>query len=300
MRDVLCSAILKIFSKKPKEKKLVFLTADLGFKALEPLREKLGNHFINVGISEQNMIALAAGIAKTGLQVFCYSIAPFAYARPFEQIRNDICLHNLPVTIIGNGGGYGYGVMGATHHAIEDYGVLATLQNMQVFVPAFDDDVLPIIKKITKLKRPSYLRLGTAKKTEKISYAPWRKILDGNLGVIIICGAIASDLFMEFKNDKIEQRPAIWLLCEFPIISVLPKNLIAEINNKKLCIVEEHVAQGGIGQMIAAQILAQKITVKSFLHLHALGYVSGFYGSQNFHRHESNLTKKSILKFLQK
>ena len=72
------------------------------------------DHFINVGVAEQNMISTAAGIAKTGLPTFVYSIAPFAYARPFEQIRNDVCLHNLPVTIVGNGGGYGYGVMGAT------------------------------------------------------------------------------------------------------------------------------------------------------------------------------------------
>ncbi len=294
MRDVFCAEMIKAFD----QKSFVFLTGDLGFKALEPLQSRLGDHFINVGISEQNMVSVAAGIAKTGLQVFCYSIAPFAFARPFEQIRNDVCLHNLPVTIVGNGGGYGYGVMGATHHAIEDYGALLTLQNMHAFIPAFDSDVAAMIQRITDLKKPSYLRLGLAQKSDEISYAPWRKILDGELGVMIVTGAIASNLLEDFKKEPTSARPSIWLLGELPLIADLPENLVAEISNKKLCVVEEHVAQGGIGGLIAAKILEKNIVVKSFAHLHARGYVSGFYGSQKFHREESGLTKDSILNCL--
>ena len=179
MREIFCNEMIAAFQKKP----FVFLTGDLGFKALEPLQTVMRSHFINVGVAEQNMISVAAGIAKTGLQVFAYSIAPFVYARPFEQIRNDICLHNLPVTLVGNGGGYGYGVMGATHHAIDDYGALLTLQNMNVFVPVFDGDVGVMIEKISALKKPSYLRLGLEQKLEGVdkNYSPWRKILDGQL-----------------------------------------------------------------------------------------------------------------------
>lgn len=295
MRDVFCAEMLRAFERE----KFVFLTGDLGFKALEPLQNALGDHFINVGISEQNMISVAAGIAKTGMQVFCYSIAPFAFARPFEQIRNDVCLHNLPVTIVGNGGGYGYGVMGATHHAIEDYGTLLTLQNMQAYVPAFDSDVGAMINQITKIKRPSYLRLGYAKNCGEISYAPWRKILSGKKGVAIFCGAIASDLLLEFRNIEEAQRPTIWLVSELYKNLELPAELIAEIQNQNLCILEEHVAQGSAGQMISSLILQKNIVLKSFTHLHAQGYVSGFYGSQNFHRHESGLTKSSVLQALQ-
>ncbi len=294
MRDVFCAEMMQAFEKE----KFVFLTGDLGFKALEPLQNKLGDHFINVGISEQNMISVAAGIAKTGLQVFCYSIAPFAFARPFEQIRNDVCLHNLPVTIVGNGGGYGYGVMGATHHAIEDYGAMLTLQNMHAFVPAFDSDVGAMISEITKTRRPSYLRLGYAKNCGEIPYAPWRKILSGKKGVAIFCGAIASDLILEFKNIDEENRPAIWLVCELAKKFELPAQLVLEIKSQKLCILEEHVEQGSVGQMISAQILSRKIVVKSFSHLHAQGYVSGLYGSQQFHRFESGLTKENLLKSL--
>src|SRR5436305_12930222 len=97
--------------------RFVFLTGDLGFKALEPLRAMMGKRFINAGVAEQNMISVAAGLARAGMRPWAYSIAPFIYARPFEQTRNDVCLHKLPVVLIGNGGGYGYGVMGATHPA---------------------------------------------------------------------------------------------------------------------------------------------------------------------------------------
>ena len=104
----------------------------------------MGRRFINAGVSEQNMVSVAAAMAKDGWQTWYYSIAPFCFARPFEQIRNDVCLHDLPVRLLGNGGGYGYGVMGPTHHAVEDYGVLLTLPFMKAFVPAFDQDVEPV------------------------------------------------------------------------------------------------------------------------------------------------------------
>ena len=115
MRDVFCRALVK----HARQQEFVFLTGDLGFKALEPLRDSMGSRFINAGVAEQNMICVAAGLAKMGLRPWVYSIAPFVYARPFEQIRNNVCLPDLPVVLVGNGGGYGYGVMGCTHHALE-------------------------------------------------------------------------------------------------------------------------------------------------------------------------------------
>src|SRR5882724_929790 len=132
MRNVFCQSLVDASSRP----QFVFLTGDLGYKALEPLRDALGDRFINAGVAEQNMVSVAAGLARGGLRPWVYSIAPFMYARPFEQIRNDVCLHDLPVVFVGNGGGYAYGVMGATHHALEDYGALLTLSDMHVEVPA--------------------------------------------------------------------------------------------------------------------------------------------------------------------
>jgi len=298
MRNIFCQEIIKAFEKKP----FVFLSGDLGFKALEPLQEKLADHFINAGISEQNMVSTAAGIAKTGLEVFVYSIAPFIYARPFEQIRNDICLHNLPVTLVGNGGGYGYGVMGATHHAIEDYGSLLCLQNMQAFVPVFACDVACAITRIREIKKPSYLRLGLAEKLDgidEVAYGAWRKMLKGKLGTLIMTGAISGKLLKEFQKESENNRPNIWILSEIPLSEKLPDELLCDIaETQKLCVLEEHVAQGGVGQILAAKLLTSAVAVKTFVHLHAQGYVSGFYGSQNFHCAESGLSKDAVINAL--
>ena len=88
----------------------IFITGDLGYNALEGVKEIGGNRFINAGVAEQNMVGVAAGLASAGFEVFTYSIAPFAVYRCYEQIKIDICIHDLPVYIVGNGGGYGYGI----------------------------------------------------------------------------------------------------------------------------------------------------------------------------------------------
>src|SRR5665213_3311855 len=103
MRNVFCRAMIDAAA----DESVIFLTGDLGFKALESLRDRMGRRFINAGVAEQNMISVAAGLARAGLRPWTYSIAPFIFARPFEQIRNDVCLHDLPVRMVGNGGGYG-------------------------------------------------------------------------------------------------------------------------------------------------------------------------------------------------
>jgi len=131
MRKEFADAIIKVARAN---EKLVFMTGDLGFMALEPVKEAMGERFINTGVAEQNMASMAASLAAEGFIPFIYSISPFITLRPYEQLRNDICLHNLGVKVIANGGGYGYGIMGSTHHNIEDIGCMRILPNMKVYV----------------------------------------------------------------------------------------------------------------------------------------------------------------------
>ena len=140
--------------------RFIFLTGDLGFDALENVQKALGPRFLNMGVAEQNMITVAAGLAQQGLLPLCYSIAPFAVFRPFEQIRLDLALHRRNVKIVGNGGGYGYGIMGATHHAIEDLAALSALQNFACFVPLCNSDVAGCCQQLFARIGPAYLRLG--------------------------------------------------------------------------------------------------------------------------------------------
>src|ERR1700719_1780713 len=168
MRNAFCDTLIELAA----DPAFVFLTGDLGFQALEPLRQKMGERFINAGVAEQNMVSVAAGLAKGGMRPWVYSIAPFLYARAFEQIRNDVCLHGMPVILVGNGGGYGYGVMGSTHHAIEDYGVLLSLPNIRIYLPAFDSDVREVIQYLMEADHPAYLRLGLSEQPQWLSPAP--------------------------------------------------------------------------------------------------------------------------------
>ena len=138
MRKEFAEAIIDLAESN---EKIVFLTGDLGFMALEGVKDCLGERFINAGVAEQNMATMAASLAYEGFIPFIYSISPFITLRPYEQLRNDICLHNLPVKIVANGGGYGYGIMGSTHHNIEDIGAMRILPNMKVFVPFTKEDV---------------------------------------------------------------------------------------------------------------------------------------------------------------
>lgn len=282
---------------------MVFLTGDLGFMALEPLQEVLGPRFINAGLAEQNMVSVAAGLARQNFEVWVYSIAPFCYARPFEQIRNDITFHNLPVKLIGNGGGYGYGVMGPTHHAIEDYGVLLTLPNMSVYIPAFDEDMDAVIACAGASSRPAYIRMGRGEPPEGYTvpaYAPWRQLTCGDGPVVIAVGPLAGTYIGAFERLPAECRPNFWIVSELPIEqNPLPAELLAQIEKSpSLCVAEEHVRHGGFGSELLLHLAEKNIAVRSFRHLHARAHHFDRYGSQSFLRQQSALDVDSMLAML--
>ena len=294
MRNRFSSAIIATGAAEPST---VFLTGDLGYKALEPVREALGDRFINVGVAEQQMVSMAAGLARSGLRPWAYSIAPFIYARPFEQIRNDVCLHHLPVRLVGNGGGYGYGVMGATHHALEDYGTLLTLGGMTVMVPAFGDDVAEVVARASAHPGPVYLRLGLAEEGDAVvpGFAPWRRVLDGHGATLLVCGPLAGMLLRGMRDLPLAQRPRLWVVAELPF-GGLPEAFLDDVRaSGRLIVAEEHVAHGGVGQMVATALLTAGVMPASFAHRHALGYPSGRYGSQSWHRAECGLDVASML-----
>jgi transketolase len=294
MRQRVCEALVA----RAQKPNMVFLTGDLGFMALEPLRERLGDRFINCGVAEQNMISVAAAMAKEGFELWVYSIAPFIYARPFEQVRNDICMHGLPVRLLGNGGGYGYGVMGATHHAIEDYGVLLTLPKMHVYTPAYRDDIPAVIEQAGNSDRPCYIRLGRDERKVQAAppgYARWRRLSEGNGPVVITLGPLVSSV--EAALDEIgDPRPELWLVSELPVTSNdIPTSLAARIaDTGRLCIVEEHVGHGGLGSMMCRWIVESGVRLQAFRHVHALGYPSALSGSQDYLRQLGGLGADSI------
>jgi len=304
MRARLCAALLAraALPARADRADMVVLTGDLGFMALEPLRDHLGARFINCGVSEQNMIGVAAGLAREGLEPWVYTIAPFCYARAFEQIRNDVCRHGLPVRLLGNGGGYGYGVMGPSHHALEDYGVLLTLPGMAAYVPAFDEDVAPVVERAAASPGPAYIRLGQGELPAGAvapAYAPWRRLIAGSGPVVVAVGPLAGPAMAvagQLQGVRPELWPELWSVGELPLAAAPPPPEFAArlAASGRLCVIEEHVEQGGLGQMLALWAQHAGIGVRALRHLHARGYPSGRYGSQAFHRRESRLDAASI------
>ena len=296
MRKQFCDALVTRSAKA----EMVFLTGDLGFMALEALEEALGPRFINAGVAEQNMVSVAAGLARQDFEVWVYSIAPFCYARPFEQIRNDITFHNLPVKLVGNGGGYGYGVMGPTHHAIEDYGVLLTLPNMSVYIPVFDEDIDAVIARAGASSRPAYIRMGRGEPPKDYlvpAYAPWRQLTFGGGPVVIVAGPLAGTYIAAIERISEQSRPNLWVIAELPItLNPFPVELITQIeNSSSLCVAEEHVRHGGFGSDLLLYLADKNIAVRGFRHLYARAHHFERYGSQNFLRRQSALDVDSLL-----
>ena len=280
----------------------VFMTGDLGYNALENVGHKMGERFINAGVAEQNMIGVAAGMASQGLQVICYSIAPFVVYRCLEQVRNDVCFHNMPVYVVGNGGGYGYGIMGSSHHAIEDIAVLSGLQYMQCYVPAFIEDMNTCLDEMFARRAPSYFRLGLGKNMPPyLSIKNYGAATAGNdkaALTIISQGPVTNNLVAALSGHSKMENIDVFVLNKMPIIT-LPqdvKDSIARTGN--VLTIEEHISIGGLGSAVSVLINELSLPLNKFVSLHAEGYPGGLYGSQGYHQQLSGLDEGNILQII--
>jgi transketolase len=297
MRDEFVRAIIALFQKR---NDLVFITADVGYMAVEGIAEAYGERFINVGIAEQNMVSLAAGLAREGHLAWVYGIAPFVAFRPYEQIRTDVCLHKLSVKLVGNGGGYGYGVMGATHHALEDVGALRVLPNMRIYLPLIAADVPEAVNMMAQDPLPNYLRLNAAAQIQEAvpPFAAWRKIKPGRKCVVIGMGPVLGNLY-EVGDRALLDDLEIWNVGLLPL-EEMPAELLASIKQKQRVVaIEEHYRSCGMGEALSFLLVKHGVCPLSFTSLHARGYPSGRYGSQRWHQEESALAGRELRSHLE-
>jgi len=241
------------------DKGIWLLTADMGFGLVEPFATRFPKQYINVGVAEQNMIGVATGLALEGKKVFCYSIANFPTLRCLEQIRNDVCYHNLPVCIVSGGAGLWYGNLGMTHHAVEDIGVLRCLPNMAIMSPYSADKVAETVKNIYKNCKPSYLRMSRASNDALLKE---RTTISGKgKGKIIIfaVGGRLVELAMEASRQLASHKIAV---------DVVATTIIKPFNNAALMkvasltnafiTIEEHSRIGGLGSAVAEVLAGMK------------------------------------------
>ncbi len=296
MRAEFAKAILEAARK---DSRLVFLSGDLGYMALEEIRDVLKERFINAGVAEQNMVSVAAGLAAKGFVPIVYSIAPFATLRPYEQIRNDVCLHNLPVKVVGNGGGYGYGIMGSTHHALEDVGVMRALPNMTAYVPCFGSDVAKCVEEMVSNSGPSYLRLGKSVPEfgDAQSSQHWngfRRVQRGESVVIAAMGPVIENVITGLPQLP-SQSVDLWSIGQFPVLDLPEEFLVSVKKAKKVITLEEHYRAGGLAESLSPLLLSTVSEPITFINLCAQGYPSGLYGSQRWHQEENGLAGTKLM-----
>jgi transketolase len=292
MRDEFARAMLALHGKRSD---LVFITGDVGYMAVEGIAEAYGERFINAGVAEQNMVSLAAGLAHEGHLPWVYGMAPFVVFRPYEQIRTDVCLHKLPVKLVGNGGGYGYGIMGATHHALEDVGAMRVLPNMRLYLPLTAADVPEVVNAMAQDPSPNYLRLNAGAEIpgEGPPFAPWRKLKAGRSCVVIGMGPVVGNLF-EMSDQALLDDLEIWSVGLLPLDEI-PADLIASLEEKqRLVVVEEHYRACGLAEAVSYLLVKDAVCPRAFASLHAKGYPSGRYGSQRWHQEESELAGRAL------
>jgi len=282
------------------QKNLIFLTGDLGFNALENVEKAMEGRFVNAGVSEQNMISMAAAMAQQGLSPLCYSIAPFCVFRPAEQIRVDVCLHKMNVKVVGNGGGYGYGIMGATHHAIEDLAVLSSFPHMKCFVPFSNQSVESVCEEMMNYNGPSYLRLGFGPAPSELEpfmcYQKFQQLKKGEQITIIGIGPVILNAISAATQS--ETSADIFAANELPLEDLSEEVIASLKKTAKLLVIEEHVARGGLGEHLSLLLYKNRVFLEKFHHLHALGYPNQLYGSQIYHQTQSGLDPQSISKAL--
>ena len=298
MRAEFAQAMIALFQKR---RDLVFITGDLGYMALEGVAETYAERFINAGVAEQNAVSLAAGLAREGHLPWVYSAAPFVVLRPYEQIRNDLCLHRLPVKLVGNGGGYGFGIMGATHHALEDVGAMRVLPNMRIYVPLTAADVDQVVNLMAEDPLPNYLRLNTPARIpeELAAFAPWRRIKRGRRCIVIGMGPVVGNLYDTGDQELLDDLE-IWSVGRLPIDDI-PADLAASIGEKRRVVtIEEHYGACGLAEALSHLLLTQAVVPQSFTGLHAVGYPTGRYGSQRWHQEESGLAGQALFSRLEK
>jgi transketolase len=256
VRNAFIGAVQELAEKDPR---IVFLTGDLGFMVLEPIAERLGKRFVNVGVSEQNMIGLATGLAEAGHVPFVYSIGTFASMRAYEFIRNGPLLHSLPVRIVGVGAGLDYGHNGVTHYALEDVALMRAQPDMTVIAPADPAQAVAAVRASSAIEGSVYFRIGktnTAIPQLNGSFELGRLALIGEGAdvAIIALGSIASEAVM--ARELLEQQGIDATVGVVSSVQPAPiDDLVKLLAARPLAVtVEAHYRTGGLGSLVAEVI----------------------------------------------
>lgn len=298
MADMRKAFINTLMNQAKLDDKIWLLVADVGFNLVEPFQQEFPDRFINVGIAEQAMIGIASGLAMQGKKVFCYSLGNFPTLRCLEQIRNDVCYHNLDVKIVSSGAGLTYGTLGSSHHATEDIAVMRALPNMIIESPCDLFETELAAKSMCDMSNPFYLRLTRA--SDEILYqhnsdfevGKARRLQNGKDIAFLMHSGIVEEVMGAVKLLENEQLDCS--VYSVHTIKPIDINAVYEVSMHKLIVVvEEHNVIGGLGSAVAEVLACNGCGVKFKI----IGIPDKFIkevGSQQYLRKLVGLTSEDI------
>jgi transketolase len=280
------------------DERVWLLSGDLGYSVLESFARNFPDRFVNVGVAEQNMMGVAAGLAMSGQVVFTYSIANFPVMRCLEQIRNDICYHNLNVKIVAVGGGLAYGPAGYTHHAVEDLAVMRAMPGMTVLAPGDPVETRLATKALINHQGPCYLRLGKAGESRVHQHQP-----EFRIGEAILLRDGRDVTLMSTGGMLKRSLDASEILAAKGISArVLSMHTVKPLDVKAVCdaasatrllaVIEEHGEIGGLADAVARCLIerAMKCAFVSF----SVSVEEGLVGSQSYLLERAGLSAEKI------
>jgi transketolase len=259
MRKAFTEALVEVGER---DDSVALLTGDLGFSVLEPFAERFPSRFFNAGVAERNMVGLATGMAANGMRPYAYSIATFASMCAYEFLRNGGVLHDLPVRLVGVGGGVDYGHNGPTHYAMEDVAMMRAQPGLAVVAPADPEQAKSATFATAGLSGPLYLRLGK-------SETPVAG-LDGRfeLGRTSMIGSGRDVAIVTYGGIAVEAVRAAELLAEQGVDATVAvaaclsppplDDLAALLDGVNLAIgLESHYSEGGVGSLLC-ELVAER------------------------------------------
>ncbi|GDX11797.1 1-deoxy-D-xylulose-5-phosphate synthase [Verrucomicrobiota bacterium] len=294
MRTAFISELIEQARRHPD---ILLVVGDLGYSVVEPFAAEFPDRYLNAGVAEQNMTGVAAGLAAEGFHVFTYSIANFPTLRCLEQIRNDICYHHLPVTVVSVGAGVAYGNLGYSHHAVQDIAIMRTLHPITVLSPADPGEARGCVRWLAENPRPSYLRIGKAGEAELHGTSALTphplKVRDGSGPLAIVATGSVLKVALDVAAKACERG-----MPDIPVYScpwlhpITQADFSALHGYRRIIAIEEHLPHGGL-----ASILRENLPGTVSIEARGLnGEMSSCVGSQQHVWKMAGLETEAILK----
>ncbi len=249
------------------DKQVVVVTSDSrGSGKLVPFGKKYPAQIVEVGIAEQNLVGMAAGLASTGKKVFAVSPACFLTARALEQIKNDVAYSNNPVKLVGISAGVSYGALGSTHHSLHDFAVLRAIHNITIIAPADGFETAQAVKQVAALSQPFYLRFGKKpmplldmEDAIPFEIGKGRVVREGDDIALIATGETVYPALQAAHKLASEYNMEATVI-SMHTIKPLDEDLLAQVAQKCKAIltIEEHSVYGGLGEACAAWLLKNR------------------------------------------